>query len=364
MPGRHVRRDRRSFLRPLLVLVGVLAVGALLGAGGWLLVEGRGDDARTGAGSPIGGNATLDPQPGPITLAFAGDVTADGLVGERPGVVPDDVVGPLAEVLAGADLAVVNLDAPLGADPSAGGDAVTAPSSILGALAGAGIDVVSLANDRSLDAGAAVLEQAVADASEAPALIGYGPDEAAAYRPFVRGIGGHVVAVIGATQVLEPDRIATDTAGPQEAGVASAKRVDRLVAEVEAARSMADTVVVYVHWGTPGATCPSTSQQELAGALVAAGADVVAGPGTGRVLGAGRSGTAAVAYGLGGFLVDDPGETSAGVLLVRVDGRDVVEIEWVPARRTDGVLRPLEGAEADAAAAEWESRRDCTGLTP
>jgi Bacterial capsule synthesis protein PGA_cap len=362
MSGRHLLRGRGSSLRRLLALVGVLVVGALVGAGGSLLLEDRSDDTATRTGAVAGG-ATLTPQPGPITIALAGDITVDGPLRERLDVAPEDFVGPLAGVLAGADLAVVNLDAPLSADPAVTEDGV-APVGLLRVLGQVGVDVVSLANDRSLGLGHDALEQAVAAAPDAPARAGYGSDEGTAYRPFLREVGGHTVAVIAASQVLEPDRIATDTAGVQQAGVASAKRVDRLVAEVRAARAAADTVVVYLHWGTTGETCPSTSQQELADALVAAGADVVAGPGSGRVQGAGRSGTAAVAYGLGSFLADDPEDDGTGVLLVRVDGRDVLDLEWVPARRTAGVPEPLEDGEADAAVAQWESRRGCTGLIP
>lgn len=361
MPGRHLRRGRRSFLRKLLVVLGVLLVGAVLGGVGSLLLEDRGAQVGTDGTDGAGGSARLTPEPGPITIAFAGDVTADGVLAERLFASPEDFVGPLAGVLRDADLAVVNVDSPIIEDPGAT-DAAAAPVGILAALAAAGVDVVSVANDRSFALGAAGLDGALL--SDAVALVGYGPDETAAYRPFVREVGGHTVAVVAATQVLEPDRIATDTAGPQQAGVASAKRVDRLVAEVEAARAVADTVVAYLHWGTPGETCPSASQQELADALVAAGADVVVGPGAGRFQGAGRSGGAAVGYGLGSFLVDDPEDTEAGVLLVQVDGREVLGIEWVPARRVDGVPQPLEGAEADDAVADWIARRDCTGLTP
>lgn len=337
-------------------VLGVLLLGASVGAGGSLLVDDRADEVDSDGGVA---RAVLAPEPGPITIALAGDVTAGGVLASRLGD-GVDFVGPLAGVLRDADLAVVNVDAPIAEDPAA--DVATSRPSILPALVTAGVDVVSVANDRSLDNGAAALERAMA--SDDVALVGYGADEDSAYRPFVREVGGHTVAVVAATQLLDPDRIATDTAGPEQAGVASAKRIDRLVAEVQAARAVADTVVAYLHWGTAGETCPSTSQQELAAALVAAGADVVAGPGAGRVQGAGRSGAAAVAFGLGGFLVDDPVHPESGVLLVRVDGRDVLDIEWVPARRTDGVPQPLDGPESTAAVADWESRRSCTGLTP
>lgn len=341
----------------MLATLGLLLVGAVLGAGGSLLVEDR--SADVGTGGDRSSTAALAPDPGPITIALAGDVAlADGSVGS-----PADLVGALGDVLADADVAVVNLDVPVVDDPAAV-EVPAAPRSILDALTEAGVDVISLANDRSLALGFDAVSSVVASEEGSQRLVGVGLDEADAYEPFVRHVGGHAVAVIAATQLLEPDRIASDTAGPGQAGVASAKRVDRLVSEVEAARAVADTVVVYLHWGTTGQTCPSTGQQELAAALVEAGADVVAGPGSGRVQGAGRSGGAAVAYGLGALVAAEPEEVESGVLLVEVDGREVLGLEWVAARRSDGVPAPLTGADADAVVAEWESRRDCTDLTP
>jgi len=258
---------------------------------------------------------------------------------------------------------VANLDAPIVTDPGEV-DVPAAPPDVLGALVASGVDVVSVANDRSLDLGPGGVYELLAADEGLGVLAGVGADETDAYRPFVREVGGHTVAVIAATQLLDPERIATDTAGPDQAGVASAKRVDRLVAEVEAVRPEADTVVVYLHWGTPGEACPGPGQQELAAALVAAGADVIAGPGAGSLQGAGRSGSAAVAYGLGRFLADDPTDPRSGILLVQVDGRDVLDIEWVPAVRAAGVPEALEGSEATAAVAEWDELRACTDLTP
>lgn len=364
MPGRHLRRGRGSVLRAILVVVAVLVVGAGLGAGGSMLLEERAGDERTDVrGGDAPGTAALVPDPGPITIALVGDISPGWALTDRLGGPPEDLVGPIADVLRAADLAVANVDAPIVTDPDET-DVAAAPPEVLDALVASGVDVVSVANDRSLDLGPGGVYELLAADEGFGVLVGVGADEADAYQPFVREVGGHTVAVIAATQLLDPDRIATDTAGPDQAGVASAKRVDRLVAEVEAARSEADTVVVYVHWGTAGESCPGPGQQELAAALVAAGADVVAGPGAGSLQGAGRAGSAAVAYGLGRFLADDPTDPRSGILLVQVDGRDVLDIEWVPAVRSAGVPDALEGSEATAAAAEWDGLRECTDLTP
>jgi poly-gamma-glutamate capsule biosynthesis protein CapA/YwtB (metallophosphatase superfamily) len=340
-------------------VLGVLLVGAVAGAGATVLL----DDAWREDVTAGGDVARLVPESGPVTLALAGDVRpGQGLAGMLDS--PDPVEG-LAALFDGADLVVAQLAAALVDEPpSDPGEAAWAPSGVLDALAGAGVDVLSMATDRGLDLGLDGLSRTLGVAEGRPvSVVGIGEDEDAAYAPVVRQLGGQTVAVIAATQLLAADRIASDTARPGIAGIASAKRVDRLVTEVRAASDVADVVVVIVHWGDPGATCPSVGQQELAAALVGAGADVVAGGGAGAVQGAGRLDGAVVGYGLG-TLADD-GSQEAGALLVRVEDGEVVAYDWAPARMSAaGVAEPLAGAEAEAAVAEWESRRDCTGLEP
>lgn len=369
MPGRHLRGAPGGARRVALVTVVSLALGAVLGFGGVLLLEDEQQDVGTRTSDDVGsgddGTATLEPDPGPVTIAFVGDVGADGPLEDRLAETPDDFVGPFAPVLQEADLTVASLDAVIAGpdDPTVDTGAV-APT-LLDALASAGVDVVSVANDRSVEEGTDSLYRVLA-AKEARGdgmMIGLGADEDEAYAPFVREVGGLIVAVVAATQLLDAGQIADVTAGPDTPGVASAKRVDRLVAEVEAARAEADVVVVVVHWGVDGETCPSAGQEELAAALVAAGADVVTGAGAGWAQGTGRLGDALVSYGLGTF-VGEGGEEDTGVLVVEVDDRGVRDYDWRPGRKIAGVPEPRSGTEAADAITNWEFRRTCTDLTP
>jgi poly-gamma-glutamate synthesis protein (capsule biosynthesis protein) len=125
-------------------------------------------------------------------------------------------------------------------------------------------------------------------------------------------------------------------------------------------------VVVFLHWGVEGDSCPSTDQRTLADDLVAAGADVIVGGHAHRLQGAGRKGEALVAYGLGNavFYASGGPSTESGVLEVTVDGRRVLGYRWRPARLVDGVATALDDEEAEAASARWEALRDCTDLTP
>lgn len=384
MAGAHLRdEDRRALRLPWLVAGAALLVGLVIGV---VVTGGGSDDGGAAAdvvadGGDLAARAVLDPDParagvavarpdpGPITLAFVGDINAERSLRTRLEQDPAGFVGPFADLLRGADLVVGNLEAAV----TAGGTAIDkeftfrAPPSILDALAAGGIDVVSVANNHGLDFGASGLEETLAiKRSRADGmLIGVGADEDEAFAPYVAEVRGHTVAVIAATQVIDGDLITQWTAGTATAGLASAKRVDRLVAEVRATRERADTVVVFVHWGTETEVCPNSLQQELATTLVEAGADIVVGGHAHRVQSGGRLGQAFVGYGLGNFLFGAVSTESAktGVLLVTVDGRSIEGYEWRPGRIVDRVPMPLAGDDAAAAVDEWNSLRSCTNLS-
>jgi poly-gamma-glutamate capsule biosynthesis protein CapA/YwtB (metallophosphatase superfamily) len=108
-------------------------------------------------------------------------------------------------------------------------------------------------------------------------IIGIGANDTEAYAPLIADIRGQRVAVVAATQVLDGSLANAWTATPTQPGLASAKPIDRLVRAVAEARTQADTVAVFLHWGLERATCPTGDQQSLAETLVDAGADIVVG---------------------------------------------------------------------------------------
>jgi poly-gamma-glutamate synthesis protein (capsule biosynthesis protein) len=303
----------------------------------------------------------------PVTIAFAGDVHFEGIVREQLDRRGDAMLDDIAPILGRADLTVVNLETAITEAGAPVPKAYTfrAPPRALIALRAAGVDVVSMANNHGLDYGDSGFDDSLA-AEQATGLpiIGIGRDDREAYAPHRVRVRGQRIAVIAATQVLDDAFIGDWTATRDHRGLASAKEVDRLVAAVRAARARADTVVVFLHWGTERQTCPQDRQTSLARTLVDAGADIIVGGHAHRLQGAGRLGEAFVAYGLGNFVFytqSGPG-TSSGVLEVTVTGRRVDGYRWAPAQLRGGVPVPLTGDEATAAHAEWQALRDCTDL--
>jgi poly-gamma-glutamate capsule biosynthesis protein CapA/YwtB (metallophosphatase superfamily) len=305
----------------------------------------------------------------PVTIAFGGDVHFEKMLRTQLDANATGMLAPLAPILSSADLAVVNLETAITerGTPASKEFTFRAPARAFTALASAGIDVASMANNHGLDYGPDGLADSLAAAAFAHfPVIGIGHDATEAYRPYRTTVKGQRIAIIGATQVLDANLITAWTATDTHAGLASAKDVPRLVTAVHAARATADTVIVFLHWGVEQQTCPSAAQEELGKTLVDAGADIVIGGHAHRLEGGGRLGDAFVGYGLGNFVfytAGGPG-TQSGVVLVTVTGRDVDGYRFVPAQLHNGVATPLTGQAATGAVAQWNGLRSCTNLTP
>ena len=320
-------------------------------------------DAATAAAKP----RRLQQGGKPVVLAFAGDVHFENPIATELRAAPDLVLSSIEPVLRRADIAVVNLETAVTTRGAAASKQYVfrAPPSAFAALAAGGVDVASMANNHGMDFGEVGLRDSLAAARKARfPVIGIGLNDTQAYRPYRATVRGRRIAIIGATQVLDDHLIAAWTAGPRHPGLASAKAVPRLLRAVREARQASDTVVVFLHWGVELARCPTSDQRTLARQLVAAGADIVVGGHAHRLLGAGRTGKALVAYGLGNFVWYGSSElsTQTGVLLVSASGRRIDGYTWEPARIVDGTPRPLSGSERRREVAGWRALRGCTGL--
>lgn len=313
--------------------------------------------------------------PRTITIAVAGDVHFEGVLRERLGD-PSSALAPATNTLAAADVAIVNLETSIGEGgaPEPGKRyTFQAPPTAFQALAAAGIDVATMANNHALDYGREPLPGTFVAIERAQLdVVGIGPDADAAFAPAVTDIDGTRVATIGATTAgTDPtaDPTAHWAATDHRAGTADAIDPVRLLRAVRRADRSADVVVTYLHWGIQGQGCPSRAQQDLAADLVEAGADIVVGSHTHRLQGAGSLGEGYVAYGLGNFAWYTQGPDT-GVLTLTVrpptepGGRArVTREEWTGARiGADGLPAVLRGADADVFADELVGLRDCAGL--
>jgi poly-gamma-glutamate capsule biosynthesis protein CapA/YwtB (metallophosphatase superfamily) len=271
--------------------------------------------------------------PAPVTLAFVGDVmlgrgVAAALDGDWEAAFRD-----VQPALAGAELALANLESPLTHAPFAGGRFdLRAPPEAVNALTSAGFDVVSLVNNHALDGGTAGLLEARATLARAGVQSVTGPNldddgSVGSPAPVMLEVQGLGIAVLG--YVDGGGRL--DTA-----------RVARAAAE-------SDLVVVLVHWGAE--YYPLTGRQRaLARELMDAGADLIVGHGPHVLQPVEQLGDALVAYSLGNFLFDQPfADTRQGAILRVTLNRDqVTGVDAVPTLIQRGRVRHASGEDAAA----------------
>ena len=305
-----------------------------------------------------------------VSLGFAGDVHFAGAVGESLAQNPSTALGTtIPNLFSGTDLRMVNLETSVTdgtcPEPQSKQYIFDAPASAVTALKSATITLATEANDHGLDCGPQGLSQNLTIASQDKyPIIGIGNDATQAFAPYRVTVDGQRIAIIAATQVIADNLVSTWTATGTQPGVASAIDPTELVREVQLVRRTADTVIVYVHWGTETQTCPNPQQAPLAEQLVKAGADVVIGSNAHVLLGGGFLGSAYVDYGLGNFAFydDTPPETDSGALIIDAQGRHITGVLWRPATIVNGLPQPLTGTPATTAIQSWNSARSCTNL--
>jgi poly-gamma-glutamate synthesis protein (capsule biosynthesis protein) len=308
----------------------------------------------------------------PVTLAFGGDVhfPAGTNLGDRLAVDPSTALGStVPALLAGANLSMVNFESAMtdGSCPDAQPKQYVfyAPTTAIQAFQGAGVSLITEANNHGEDCGQPGLQDALAARTQSGyTVLGIGNNAAQAFTPYRTTINGERIAIIAATQDIDSDLQTAWTATATQPGLASAYDVPALVTAVEQARKTADTVVVYLHWGTELDACPNPLQEPLAQVLVDAGADIVIGTHAHVLLGGGYLGSAYVDYGLGNFAFYDnsPPENASGALLITVTGRHIDQVTWRPAVIVNDLPQPLTGAAAQSALDSWNQARSCTNV--
>jgi len=227
-----------------------------------------------------------------------------------------------------------------------------AESRIRQALALAGVDVVSLANNHALDFGFEALadtQQLLAERSIA--FAGAGPNEAAARAPVIVERNGLRVAFLAYVDVPVETRTGFDTrqwiATADTPGVAWAD-AEHMAADVAAARARADVVIVLLHFGLEGRPQITAAQRAQAHAAIDAGAALVLGahPHVLQPVEQYRGGL--IAYSLGNFVFEGftfP-ENYSAIFTATLTREGVGEYGWIPVVVEAGLPRLATPDEA------------------
>jgi poly-gamma-glutamate capsule biosynthesis protein CapA/YwtB (metallophosphatase superfamily) len=276
------------------------------------------------------------PAPEPcITLAAVGDVLLARGIGERIDQYgPDWPFEEVRSVLQSADIALCNLECPLSEHGVRVNKvyAFKAKPERCACLSGAGIDIVSLANNHTLDCGRRGLVETMDTLEEAGiAYAGAGPDEKAAREPLIVEAGGIRIAFL-ARNALLPESVWYRTDAP---GIAPLDP-ETIEEEVAEAARLADVVIVSLHWGIEHHTYPEPWQEEMARRIIDAGADVVLGhhPHVVQPVEAYEGGL--IAYSLGNFVFDNsqPRCRKSAILKAWLTRGGIEEYEVIPVEIT------------------------------
>lgn len=238
-----------------------------------------GDDGGTAAPGDDGTGTGAGQAGESISLAFVGDILPASGVGKLMDQHGVDYPFALAKpILEAADIAAGNLEAPVttrGTPAQNKTYVFKGKPEHLAGLKNAGLDVVSLANNHTLDQGWEGLSDTM-DALDDIKLkhMGSGADDKEAFAPVYIEHDGITVAYIGVSNVVPEG---SWKAGPNHPGVAETYDTTRAVEAVKNARELANIVVVMVHWGNERADKPKQAQFDVGHTLIDAGADLVIG---------------------------------------------------------------------------------------
>lgn len=296
-----------------------------------------------------------------IELVAVGDILLDRGIArriEREGT--RVVFARVRDVISAADLAFGNLESPVTNRCERGPQRIAFRASprYMESLADAGFDVMSLANNHSMDCGRQGLLETMRNLRLRGLLgSGAGRTRAEAESFVIVSRKGIRIAFVSFTAIAPlPSRPPRDN----EPSVALASRAALERAVVSAGRD-ADAVVVSLHWGVEYSYRPVVEQVSLAHAAVEAGADVVLGHHPHTLAGlevirrpsTSRAGRALIAYSLGNFVFDSPRwlgrrVTESVILRFRLSRSGLVSAEVLPVVLEDYLPRPADSSEAQS----------------
>jgi len=286
-------------------------------------------------------------QRAPIVLGFAGDTTFTN------GLETRDPFGQVVDLTSAPDLMVVNLETAV-ADLGVGRPPVEkqflflSPPASLDLLVEAGVDVVALANNHTLDFGVDALAQTLEEIDARPLRrVGAGLDQASAYEPLILEVGEWTVGLVSLSRVPCDWSGSGENTRPQVAWACPAF-FDLATAAASEAMARADVTIVMIHGGEEGVLCPSPFMVELEQVFSKIGVDAVINGHPHVLQGLTRHGETWAAHSLGNFAFPPAlGITGNSAIVQLTVSEEGVAMSIVPVRSDSGVLSPPSNAQRE-----------------
>ena len=283
------------------------------------------------------------------TLLIVGDFSPQGRLASLHAMAPAEVFGDFQDKLRDADLAILNLEAPLcrpilpivKTGPALHGAPETAEF-----IAGSGFDLACLANNHIMDYGSDGLSQTIASLEcHHVAWTGAGLDYETASQPFIHSCQGRTIAILN---FAENEWSTTYDKQPGACPIDPIRNHQAILK----CKQTADHVIVICHGGHEHYSLPSPRMQELFRFYVDAGADAVVNHHTHCQSGYEVYKGAPIFYSVGNFLFDhhgymsDPWNRGLAVELILTDAGVDFILHHFDQCTADQLFEAVEGEEA------------------
>lgn len=292
---------------------------------------------------------------GEVTLTFAGDVNLEptycGWAAAKNGLAGCFDAGVLND-MRDSDFFVFNNEFTYTRAARANSKTYTfkADPAFTRQLSDIGTDLVTLANNHTYD----YLEQGLLDtldnlkAAGIP-YIGAGRNLSEAEAPYYAKAGSTTLAIISTTRIEGYQNPPTRGATKTSAGVFRCLDPTELLRVVREAKTKADLVIVYVHWGTEKRATPDANQLALAKQLEEAGCDAVIGDHSHCLETLGYVNDMPVVYSLGNYLFShNTRSTCLYRLTLNTDEAEIKSAQFLPVTTSNGTYLRTPDAKTKA----------------
>jgi len=328
------------------------------GSGGTNVIEPESSEAEgEGEQSPA---APVEPEEeAVIQLAFVGDILQGEYINSY--LEKEGFSYPYEQALfhlTSADITAGNLEMPITRvnNPADKTYVFRGKPEALSGIVEAGIDIVSLANNHTLDHGIDGLLDTRKYLDEyGIAHVGAGNNAEEAYAPVILEANGIKVAYVATSRVL-PET--SWKATPYQAGLAESYAPEQTLEAIEKVEAEAHITVVLVHWGLEREDSPEPYQLDLARRYIDAGADIVIGSHPHVLQGFEQYNGKWIAYSLGNFAFSahpKGRQAETGVLTATCNAKAECEAQFAPMKIVNAQPTPVEGEQAKNILAFLES---------
>ena len=303
---------------------------------------------ETSDGTPLG---ALPEENQDVVIDLVGDIMPSDYVihnydaGGIQGILSPELLAELTT----ADITVANEEFPFGTTGTPMPDKQytfqVAPSYV-SILQEMGIDVVSLANNHSLDYGKDSLTETFTTLDNAGILyVGAGDDVAEASALKVMEVNGKRIGFLAASRVIPEVSWNVENGGPAVLATYEATLLNQAITNAE---ENCDYLIVYVHWGIEKNTMPEEYERGLAEGYIEHGADAVIGSHPHVVQGVDWYNGKPIFYSLGNFIFYQSIERTM-VLKITLDENMTPQFQILPASAENAYtdLIPLESGQEE-----------------